>query len=479
MGRWLNLIKDKTVYFLAFLIPFVIFLILQYQTPWLIGFDGYFHVKFSYLLREYFFIDKLPWLQYTIYKDFFRDHHLLFHYLIVPFTFTDLMNGGKIAATFFMAFASFALFLVLKRLNVPYPILWSVLAFLSSSGFLFRLEMLRIQSLSLAFLLLIFLLHAEKRYKLILLFSMLFVYLYDAFPLVIIISLSFIVAEFLIERKIDYKYLLYSGAGILIGLIVNPYFPHNITSFFFNIYRTLFLKVEGIKLGSEWYPYSSWGLIENMLLAIIVFGLLMLFLPFVKNIKKEEYAAIILALIFLVFTMKSRRFVEYSPVFIMLAASLIALRRIEKKYVIGIFLTFLPLGIFNLYLASKEIKDTPNPERYKNAALWLAKHSQKGDIVFNADWDDFPFLFFYNHKNYYILGLDPMYMYKYDPEKYRLYQRITKGKVKNPSIFIKAVFKAKYVFTDRYHKKFIKRLNKDENAKKVYQDFFSRVYKIE
>ncbi len=480
MGRVIQLLYTYRInYLLAFLSLFVLFLILQFQSPWLIGFDGYFHIKFSYLLRDHFFIDKLPWLAYTIYSEYFRDHHLLFHYLLIPFTFGDLMTWGKIGAAFFMAFAGFALYLIFKRLNVPYPFFWAVIGFLSSSALLFRLEMLRIQSLSLAFLLIIFLLNAEKRYKLLFLFSMLFVYLYDAFPLVLIISGAFFVAEFLTDRKLEFKYFIYSGAGILAGLIINPYFPHNITSFFFNIYRTFFLKVEGIRLGSEWYPYTSWGLIENMILALIMFGLLILFLPFAKNIKREEIAALILALIFLVFTMKSRRFVEYSPAFIALATVLIAIRRIDnKKLIAGLLIASIPFGIFNFYKASQEIKRAPDPERYKGAALWLKEHSKEGEIVFNADWDDFPFLFFYNHKNYYILGLDPMYMYKYDPKLYRLYQRITKGKIKRPAKIIKEQFKASYIFTDRYHKKFIKRLKNDKHAEKVYQDFWSRVYRI-
>ncbi len=474
----MNNFLSRFFFILVFLFFFSLFLFLQFQSPYLIGFDGYFHIKFSYLLREHGFIDKLPWLKYTIYNEFFRDHHLLFHYLLIPFTFGNLMVSGKVAAAFFMSVGATVLYVLLRRANVPYSFILSVVAFLSSSAFLFRLEMLRIQSLSLAFLLVIFLLHYEKRYRLIFLFSLLFVYLYDAFPLVLMISVVFMFSEFVVERKINYKYIFYSSAGVLTGLILNPYFPKNITSFFFNIYRTLFLKVEGIKLGSEWYPYSSWALIENMLVAFTVFIVLILFLPFIKNIKREEFAALILAIVFLIFTMKSRRFIEYSPAFIMLASSLIIVRRIDKKILFASLLVLLPLGIFNFYRASEDIRQAPNPERYEGSALWLLDNSNEGNIVFNADWDDFPFLFFYNHKNYYIVGLDPMYMYKYNPELYRLYQRITKGKVLRPGKVIKDKFKASYIFVDRKHKRFIRQLKMDINVKKVYQDWWGIVYKI-
>ena len=111
--------------------------------------------------------------------------------------------------------------------------------------------------------------------------------------------------------------------------------------------------------------------------------------------------------------------------------------------------------------------------------MWLLKNTEPREIVFNADWDDFPFLFFYNQKNYYIVGLDPMYMYKYDKKLYRLYQRITKGKVKKPSEIILSVFKARYVFVDKYHKRLIRNLEKDKKAKLVHIDGYGVLTQID
>ncbi len=465
-----------------FLFPLSLFaflsLILQYSSPWLVGYDGYFHVKFSYLLREYLYIDELPWLQFTIYKEHFRNHHLLFHYLIVPFTYIDLMTAGKLAASFFMALAWFGLYMVLRVSGIPYPMLWALIGFVSSNAFLYRLSMVRVQSTALFFLLIIFLFHMQKRYKLIFTFSLLFVYLYDAFPLILFISFAFTVSELLIDKQLNYRYLVSSGSGILTGLVINPYFPENIESFFFNIYRTIFLKEKFIRLGSEWYPYSTWGLLENMLPAAVGMGILILFLPFVKNVKREEYAALILCLGFLFLTFKSRRFIEYSPVFVMLTFALVFLRRVDVKHSLLVAILFIPLSVMTFQKAKEDVKGTKNPIQYEGASLWLKENSNPGDIVFNSDWDDFPFLFFYNHKNYYILGLDPMYMYKYDPKLYRRYQRITKGRVNNPGREIAESFKAKFIFTDKKHRAFIKALKGDKYAEKVYEDKWSVVYKL-
>jgi len=71
-----------------------------------------------------------------------------------------------------------------------------------------------------------------------------------------------------------------------------------------------------------------------------------------------------------------------------------------------------------------------------------------------------------------------MYMYKYDPKLYRLYQRITKGKIKKPGKLIVERFGAKYIYTDKQHRKLIKALRGDPYAEKVYEDRYSVVYRL-
>ena len=378
-----------------------------------------------------------------------------------------------------MSLAWFAFYLTLKTLKVPLAFLWSIALFLSSHPFLYRLSMLRVQSLSLFFLLLLILFHLRRNYTGIFLISLLYVYLYDGFPLAFVVALSFSIGEYLLNKRFEVKNLISVAGGILTGLVINPYFPENITSFLFNIYRTLFLKEEAIRVGVEWYPYTTWSLVENSTLSLLLIVFLVLFLPFADRLKAQEYALLIIAISFLFLLFKSRRLVEYAPAFISLAFSSIILTRIPKKLAVISLIGVLPFSIYHSVQAYKLIEGVPSPERYKPAAMWLLKNAQQKEIVFNADWDDFPFLFFYNQKNYYVVGLDPMYMYKYNRKLYRLYQRITKGKVKNPSSIILSKFKSRYIFVDRYHRRFIRNLEKDRRARLVHIDGFGRIYKIE
>ena len=78
----------------VFAVIFLISLFLQFASPFFVGIDSYFHIKFSEILKKEGFIDSLPWLYYTIHREEFRNHHLLFHYLLIPFTFGESLERG-------------------------------------------------------------------------------------------------------------------------------------------------------------------------------------------------------------------------------------------------------------------------------------------------------------------------------------------------------------------------------------------------
>jgi len=470
--------KGVSLFFFLLITGAILFTV-QFTVPWLIGFDGYFHIKYSYLLSKTGFIESLPYLQFTIHKEYFRDHHLLFHYLLIPFTFgEDLINGGKIAALFFSILPSLAMYLLFQYSGIRFPSVWVISALLSSQPFLYRVSLLRVHTLSLAFLIIILLCHVKRKNLLILVVSILFVWLYDAFPLILLISGVYTFSVWIIDRRLEWRPMLFTSISIIIALVINPYFPENITSFFYNIYRTLFLKTPDIQLGIEWKPYDTWSLLTNSLPVFIVFLVGILSIPLSKRLSPEAYASLIISIVFLLLTMKSRRFIEYWPPFVFISTALIVGKNLKARYLVVTGLLLLPLLWYNLKETKMEIKKSINPKTYERAASWLEEHTSEGEIVFNADWDDFPFLFFYNHKNYYIVGLDPMYMYSYDKELYLLYKSITRGKIEQPAKIIKEKFHSRFVFLDRVHLSFYKQLINDPYAKKVYEDRNSIVFEL-
>ena len=68
----------------------------------------------------------------------------------------------------------------------------------------------------------------------------------------------------------------------------------------------------------------------------------------------------------------------------------------------------------------------------RGASEWLADHTPEGSLIFNADWVEFPELFYYNQRNVYVTGLDPRYLYDSQPELWKVYDQDYPGTGKAP-----------------------------------------------
>ena len=91
---------------LLFVLFIALMYLIQFSTKNLVGTDGYYHIKFSSLMRTEGLKPGFPWLPLTILNPGeFADHHFLFHVLLIPFTFGDLVFGAKLASVLFASFA--------------------------------------------------------------------------------------------------------------------------------------------------------------------------------------------------------------------------------------------------------------------------------------------------------------------------------------------------------------------------------------
>ena len=116
---------------------------------------------------------------------------------------------------------------------------------------------------------------------------------------------------------------------------------------------------------------------------------------------------------------------------------------------------------------------------FRNVGKYINNNLKQRDIIFHADWDDFPPLFYYSPNNYYIVGLDPTFMYNYDKNLYEEYTDITLGKDRdNLDKKIINDFRAQYIFLDKGHLNFNDNLISNQNFKLVYKDDNFFLYKI-
>lgn len=489
--------KRYFIPFLLFLVFFVGMSAIQFSTPDMPDNDGFYHIKLAWLMRTEGLKPAFPWLPLSILnEDEFYDHHFLFHAALIPFTFGDLRLGAKWAAVTFSALTFLSVWYLFHRQKLPLAWLWAVGLLGISDAFLYRMSITRAQSLSLAMLVLGFAWILEERYKHLAALSFLYVWLYDAFPLMLAVAALHFVSVLLLERRLEFRPLLWVGIGIGLGLVVNPYFPDNLIFTWHHLLPKL-QDATSVSVGNEWYPYDTEQLLRNSLPALVAFasGSLALGLSG-RKMDLRTTTSFLIALLFAVMLFKARRFVEYFPPFALVFAAFAWTpffgKQPQSNELKSNFSTLLrgalPVLVLSLAVSAGIAKSIPSAQKsiidskpytlYEGAANWLAENTPPGERVFQTDWDDFQRLFFYNTHNTYLAGLDPTYLQLYDSDLYDLWVDITRGRVEHPSKLIWERFSARYVHSDLKHGNFLKRAAEDPGLVEVYRDEQAVIFQV-
>ena len=495
--------ENVRVWVTAVLLLFIFitgFAIVQYATPALVGNDGYYHMKMGYLIRTEGLTPDFPYLPYTILKEAaYYDHHLLFHVFLALFATTDpvldgglaLTQGAKLASIVMPSLAFLAVWWLLRGQKVPYAAVWAIALLAVSEAFLYRMSMPRAQSMSL--LLLVLALHwlLQGKYNYLLPLGFVFVWAYNAFPLLIAVAGTYVIATFMLERRFAWQALVYPAIGIALGLIINPYFPQNIDF----IVGHLLPKVgeSSTPVGNEWSPYRTWTLVENSGVAFmaVLAGILALGWR-EKRLDKPTLVTLGLMVLFGYMLFESRRFVEYFPPFALIFFALSAAPILrewlaewegKRPYLPQLApIALLLLLAYPLYVgltdARELVADSSPADRYADATLWLHDNAPDGTMVFQTHWDDFTRLFFYNSNAVYTAGLDPTFMELEDEALFDRWVDITQGRVDAPGAAIRDEFGAAYVFSDLNHDDFMDEAADDPLLHEVYRDEYAVIYQV-
>ena len=485
-----------------FILFFMGMAVVQFASPDMPDNDGYYHIKLAYLMRTEGLKPDFPYLPLSILnQDEFYDHHFLFHVALMPFTFGDLRVGAKWAAVTFAALAFLAVWYLFHKQRVLYSWLWALALLGISDAFLYRMSITRAQSLSLGVLAFGMLWLMEGKNWRLAILSFFYVWMYDAFPLMAALGVLHFTALALTERRFDFRPLIFIGGGIFLGMIVNPYFPVNVT---FSVQHMLpkLADATSVRVGNEWYPYDTGQIIKNSLPSLVAFasGILALGLAG-RKMDARTALSLLTALLFGLMLFQARRFIEYFPPFALIFAAfawqpLLAdsqpADQTEPQFVSPkpallsqtsfpalLLAAFVCVTVFrSIPRAENSIQDSKPYGLYANASAWLAENTPEGSRVFQTDWDDFPRLFFYNTHNTYLAGLDPTYLQLFNSGLYDLWVDITHGDVENPSRYISKSFGASYVHTDLDHENFLDSAANDPGLKEVYRDGQAVIFEV-
>ena len=481
----------------ALALSWLAMLLVQEASPNIIGIDGYYHIKFAWLMRQDGLRLEFPWLPLTILNpQDFTDHHLLYHVLLVPFTFLDLREGAKLAGLVFSSLAVFATYWLMTRLRIRYAPVWLVVLLGSSEWFLARESMTRRQSVSLTLLLLATYLLVEGRFRWLLPLASAYAWLYDGFILLLAVAGLGFGARLIADRRPAWPVLGWTVLGLGLALVFNPYFPNDVRFTYLHLLPKVIPESE-VQVGSEWYPYTLPILLETSWLALLLLPLGLL--PAVRaprRVLSDRTALFLagLAVLFLALYLRSRRFVEIQPPFAVLFCSYAWTRYFPAVGVVGLLArsprrarvglavgAFVALGAqtwMTIQHAQENVAVGRHFTTFEAASLWVQQNSQPGERVYQTDWDVFPELFFYNTSNTYTIGLDPTYLFLADPQLYRQWNIIGHGEAELPSGAIRDQFGARWVVTDRAHQAFIAQAAGDPDMAIVFEAPGAIVYRV-
>ena len=487
-------------------------------------YDAYYHFRWSRMLwdgmRSGNFppsFDALPLT--TLNPKDYVDHHLLFHVFQIPFTFfSDFQTGAKIGTWLFACLGVFSCYWLMVRNRLSYPLVWLVAIIGSAAPFLYRINMGKAMSVSIVMLIIGIHLLFKRKYLWLLPLTFIFALTYDMVLLLVAAASFWFLVILWQERNFKREVVLALVAvgivivGIVLGFVINPYFPHNLQLLYEHFIIKVTAKDFSTPVGSEWYPYNTWEFLGNCGVALV--AMVAGYVAF-RNADTKGRERAFFFLLFSTFLMivnaRWRRFSEYFPPFAILFAAFAieplirqARERLTASEAVGTtgaaidetdssdartreperveharawefvlvgtaFVLLAAPMVWYAHVTSGDIAGMSKPDYYRGGMEWLGKNAEKGELILNTDWDDFPKLFFYNPDLAYMSGLDPTYLLDKNQKLSELYARITIGKdlsddeVANLGAIIRDNFCvgegegrrcARYAFTDHEHEDF-------------------------
>ncbi len=488
----------------------------------IVDLDSFYYIRQSWLLRTNGLFDvTFPWAQFSVIKLFSASLWYGFAFLLVPFTLIgNLFIGIKIAGVIFTAAALFSFYWVMNRHQFRWPFLWPLLLFFSVPNVLAQFLMVRPQIVSLALVPILFSLLIMGSWPGIAFasFGIAWAHLNFAWLPALIFAVV-ATAQFFTYGRSRWKELVYKGGAILGGLLLgwalrpNPFGALRL--FYVQVIQQVFQKQGGLPLlfGKENLPLKFTALFQNFSpFLILLGGAIFIFWfqmwkhkPVSQDQKIVLWSSAALAIIFFIFTMLVARraynfWAEFGIIFVAAVFSYCISSNSSHKPIAQSSATMLAIiFVFMIfYSGSKGVaaigKDGYKPTELQEAALWLRDNSQSGEIVFNLHWPDFSALFFWNQKNYYISGLDPIFQYEYSPSLYWKFHYLatdvvtkktcgaiacTRDMLEDTYGVLKKDFQAKYVLLTKMENPAVRQfLEGDSHFEKKFETNFEAIYLI-
>src|ERR1043166_5300688 len=162
----------------------------------------------------------------------------------------------------------------------------------------------------------------EKKFWALWALAFIFTLSYDMFVLLLIAVVVWTMVIGWSEERFEWRPLVFVIAGIAAGLIINPYFPHNLTLFYEHARMKITTGDFATKVGQEWYPYDTAEFLANCYVALA--AMLVGYIAFDFSDRKRAHRPLyfmIFSPLFLLMNARWKRFAESFPPFAILFAA--------------------------------------------------------------------------------------------------------------------------------------------------------------
>lgn len=446
--------------------PAIFFSILALMLIWILGTwnispnpDAYYHMGVAASYMAAWVNDQwlrlFPMLPFTILAaDPFPNAYLLQHLLLSGLTRVLPADQALFAGMGLTGFALIAsLYLVLRGCQVRGAIFWAQLGWLASPS-LFTYTLF-LKGASVFLILTVWLINAliRKRNLHIFLISLAIGYSYVAAYLIIPIAACFTLAALLYERRWQWQPVAITTGAYLLATLINPGFPSNIQLILLEFGHALNFpgdRAAGIWIGAEWSHISLHSLVQSLGFALGPWLLLTLLLPFKGPVLYRLGSCLTLSIFSLAIAFYAGSKGIALAAILMSLALPIALQELNgRPWTVWATALWL-LAIVSLVQPQIMQFKSDRPSFIHQAAYMARQaNAHAGDNrVILAGWSDFPWLLYFNPRNYYVAGMNLLFL-QASPERLHAYQKLLSGQIKHPEILIPRCFYADLVITDR------------------------------
>ena len=496
---------------------------LNFLTPAISDPDAFYHLRHaSIYAAQGLFLREFPWVTCSVIGKYQSDIWYGFHLLLIPFSYIGEASRQIKLTNVFLLTVSLSLFYwVMRRSRLPYPFLWPFVLLFSGAIVTGRLTMTRphLLSLGLAALLLSFMIEGGVWGVFLISLGLAFFHL-SFFWFALLVAVAVALVKLGTEKKFEWRKLLAVLGGLAVGWLLRPNPLGAAKLLYVQVFQVIAEKQKDLLiLPNEMKPllakdlYLFFAFFTALWLALALIFVVARVLRRVELSPQQRtlaWTSLALSLLFFVMMLgMSLRSMDqwalFAAIFVAASTSFFFApgmkltpppfsqrTRYAVAPLLAVMLVFMAWYSFHAY--SILIQTAVYPDRFRGAGEWLREHSRPGEVVFHADWDVFPELFFRNSKNYYIGGMDPIFQYAYSQDLYWKAQHISANQaafstwgtkdaegVKQEETYtvLRRDFKASYVFLQkRRTATFFGYLSGDVRFIKRYEDAETAVFEI-